>query len=176
MRYYESPSPPSPLDRVQALTDHLGLLAGRVREAVAEAVGETLARLARDAADRLLGPPPEHHVPIHRYGSHPQYEEDPWADPEPEPSSYSSDGEFASMETTERVAMGKALAAGLATAGWWLRRGQPWAAIGAGTAVAAVVAAGARFGRTGQSVTGAVADLMAVAVPLARRATGRLGS
>jgi hypothetical protein len=176
MRYYESPATPSPLDRAQALTDHLGVLSGRVREAVAEAVGETLARLARDAADRLLGPPPEHHVPVHRYGSPSQYEGDPWADPEPETSSHHFDGEPTPMAANEQMALGKALAAGLATAGWWLRRGQPWAAIGAGTAVAAVVAAGARLGRTGQSVTGAVADLMAVAVPLARRASGRLGS
>ena len=55
MRYYKHPPPPSPIDRVQALAEHLTLLGGRVKEAVAEAVTETLARMARNAAERILG-------------------------------------------------------------------------------------------------------------------------
>jgi hypothetical protein len=159
------------MERVQALADHVHLLGGRVREAIAEAVAETLARLARDTADRLFGPSIERPV-VHRYGYPPHPEADPWADPEPEYSQHYGQQEQP-VATSDHANFSRALAAGLATAGWWLRRGQPWAAVGAGVAVAAAVAASGRLGSTGRAVTGAVADLLVVAVPLARRGNGR---
>ena len=53
MRYYYEELP-TPLERVQALAEHLNLLALRVREAVAHAVSETVARLAHDATNQLM--------------------------------------------------------------------------------------------------------------------------
>ena len=172
MRNYHEPAPPTPMDRVQALAEHLHVLGGRVRDAVAEAVAETLARLAHDTTERLFGSSAERPSVVHRYGPSSHSEADPWADPEPQYSPYDSPQEQ-SMPTSEHVTMSRALAAGLATAGWWMRRGQPWAAVGAGVAVAAAVAAGGRLGRTGEAVTGAVADLLVVAVPLARQGSRR---
>lgn len=173
MRYYEHPpGPPSPLDRVQALAEHLTLLGSNVKEAVAEAVTETLARMARDAAERVLGQSLERPSPTYRYGYAQYHEHDPWEEAEEHYHQFEHESE-STMQGTERAVVGRALAAGLAAAGWWLRRGQPWAGVAAGVAVAAAVAAGHRLGRTGKAVSNAVADLVVVAVPLARRSDQR---
>lgn len=112
MRHNElSSPPPSPLDRMQALAEHLTLLADQVRNAVAEAVSQTLSRLAHDAAARLLGPSPDRTNPHHSYGAHSHCDGDPRSDSDSDPQ-YCSARE-SSMESDERIAIDKALATDL---------------------------------------------------------------
>jgi hypothetical protein len=167
MHNYDPPAP-SALERVRDLTEHLADLARRVRAAVAEAVAETLSRIARDAADRLLRPPAAEPV-RERYSG--RYEEvDPWDDSSPaRPENPTMNA--STDRDSNRTALGQAIAAGLAAAGWWARRGSPLAALGAGVTVAAAVASGGYLGRTGRAVIGAMSDLLTLAGPLARGAT-----
>ena len=114
MHYYDSQMP-TPLDRLSDLTDQLADLARRVRMAVTEALAETCARIARDAAERLLRPGPE---PVRGYAG--RYEEDPWDNAPPTQSE-----SYPMTLDRDRAALGQAIAAGLAAAGWWARRGNP---------------------------------------------------
>lgn len=167
--YYEAP--PTPLDRVRALAEHMNLLALRVRQSVSQAVSETVARLARDATDNLMDkltnsvidPDDENYE---EYGS--------W-DRESPRIVVGANGS-PTMSTEQRLAIDRAIAAGLATAAWLLRRGRPWTALGLGTVVAAAVATGSKTGRRGLNMTGTLAELVSLVVPLTRGATRIVGS
>ena len=171
MRYYYE-EPPTPLDRVRALAEHLNLLSLRVRQAVNQAVSETVARLAHDATNQLiekLANPvidPDDEDSREEFGS--------WGR-EPPRIGVGATGSPA-MSTEQRVAIDRAIAAGLATAAWLLRRGRPWTALGLGTAVAAAVATGSKTGRRGLNMTATLAELVSLVVPLTRGATRIVGS
>ncbi|MSR55619.1 MAG: hypothetical protein EXS09_20395 [Gemmataceae bacterium] len=172
MQFYDE-EPPTPLDRVRALAEHLNLLALRVRQAVSQAVSETVARLAHDATsqimDKLANPvidPDDDEDYREEYGS--------WGR-EP-PRIVVGAIESTTMSTEQRVAIDRAIAAGLATAAWLLRRGRPWSALGLGTVVAAAVATGSKTGRRGLNLTGTLAELVSLVVPLTRGATRTVGS
>lgn len=140
-RYYPPDVPPA--DRLRDLGAHLRELADRVREAVAEAVGETLGRLARDAARRWLGRSPFAR-PQHHYQS--PREDGPWADEDPWDEDDQPSEERFAAGTTEppqlRTGVGRVLVTGLLwAAGWWLRR--KYRTVAAITAAIAAVTAAA---------------------------------
>ena len=120
-------------------------LADRVREAVAEAVGETLGRLARDAARRWLGRPGS--TSSRQYPSYQRArpEADPWADDDPwegddRPAHRGGDPTPADPPAHAN-GIGRVLVTGLMwAAGWWLRR-RYRAASAVAAALAAVTAA-----------------------------------
>jgi hypothetical protein len=141
---YDPPDVPA-ADRLRDLGAHLRELADRVREAVAEAVGETLGRLARDAARRWLGRPGS--IAPRRYPAHQpaRRDTDPWADDDPweetdRPTHPSSADEVADPPA-HSTGIGRVLVTGLMwAAGWWLRRRYRTVAA-VTTAIAAVTAA-----------------------------------
>jgi hypothetical protein len=122
---------PTPARRLGELGEHLGAIAHRVREAVADAVGETVARIARDAVDGLLGrrparPPPR---PVRPPSRAPSDDYDPRADDPADDDDRWPAPRFPREEVyrpSPRVPAPRpaapALAAALAGAGWGLRR------------------------------------------------------
>lgn len=144
MNRYDPPDVPA-ADRLRDLGGHLRELADRVREAVAEAVGETLGRLARDAARRWLGRPASSAPAgrLHRRAGNEEDawdEDDPWEEhdrPTPPPPDDSVGGRPAHAN-----GIGRVLVTGLMwAAGWWLRR--RYRAVSAVAAALAAVTAAA---------------------------------
>ena len=161
--YYQEP--PTPLERVQALAEHLNLLSLRVRQAVSQAVSETVARLAHDAPSNLM-------EKLANPVIDPDDDEEEFGYWKQGPPRIIAGGTGSpAMSTEQRVAVDRAIAAGLATATWLLSRGRPWSALGLGTVVAAAVATGSKTGRRGLNLTGTLAELVSLVVPLTRGAT-----
>lgn len=130
MPYFEPQTVPA-WDRLRDLGAHLRELAQRVREAVAEAVGETLGRIARDAARQWLSrdssvEPTTHYRPQYsetRRQANPWTDEDPWSGPEvdevPAPTAHE-------VGPTPFRKVGRAALAGtLWLAGWLVRKKYP---------------------------------------------------
>jgi hypothetical protein len=112
----------------RSLGQQLVELTRQVREAVATTGSETMARLARDAIQRIMGPrwsapAAATHQPT------PAYDSDPWAeDPDQQEWSDSTEPRSEEVRTTEPstqtagLIRSVILAAGLSAASWWLRR------------------------------------------------------
>lgn len=158
-RDYAQP-PPTPMERLQDLGDHLRELAVRVREAVAEAVGETLSRLARDAARQWLGHPAKPDPYSGDYDRH-RDDADPWADDEPE-------DDYGPPMTARQSSAGttgarRTLLSGLLwAAGWCLRKRCPPLAAIAATLAAMTTGGWRRSDSPAVDVLGAVAEVLAL--------------
>ena len=164
-----------PRDRLRDLGQFLTDLALRVRDVVADAVGDTLAGLAKDATRRLLRRPgdPE---PVRPHQTYPYRdpdrrhdaddEHDPWdEDDEDDAPGHAARGSEPDRSENNRPAPEQPswwwgqharglAAAGLWAIGWWLRRrGSPLLAVAAGL-LASVAAA------LGPDPTRAAADLL----------------
>jgi hypothetical protein len=140
---YDPPDVPA-ADRLRDLGAHLRDLADRVREAVAEAVGETLGRLARDAARRWLGrsAPSSRPYPT----DHRARQDDPWADDDPWEEHEAPPRQHPDAAPADSpghsTGIGRALVTGLLwAAGWWLRR--KYRTVAAVTAAIAAITAAA---------------------------------
>jgi hypothetical protein len=143
------------------LSVHLADLSRQVREAVAAVVSDTLGKLAREAVHQLLlrkAPPAAFGAGRQPYRQErdPWRESDPWAERDREEQkeeddywSETDEDETEEDEANEVVPVlaareGRlptaALAAGVATAAWWLRRRGTWpSAVGIGLAAVALV-------------------------------------
>jgi hypothetical protein len=112
-------------------------LAGRLREAVAQAVGQSVAGTVREAVRALLGtdpPEPESPFTAARTGEPSAWWRDdhdrrwpvtpanPWSDPYDDAEEPGRYGSAASSDEPEPARWYRALAAGLEAAAWWLRR------------------------------------------------------
>jgi hypothetical protein len=156
----------------RSLGDHLGRLrrsfdslAEQVREAIARAIGRTVAEAVSEAVDAALAPaedsfPPAHPTYPSRRPSRPwedsdesrwgRQEEDhnpyrrAYADDPADRDPYADDlDEPAEAPGPRRGRLGRALAAGLQAAGWWLNRhpGRLSVVVAVGLGVAAAAAA-----------------------------------
>lgn len=163
-------------DRLDRLRYDLESMHERLRAAVAQAVGQTIADIVQDAVNAVLDTPSYHHdSPDRRYGS-PGYARATWQDAQDPVWRDHPDywHEWDEEEVPQRQAptpklesrasgLGKALMVGCETAAWWLRR---WtgrysalAALGIGLATAAVT-------YTGGPLTGAAIGLAGAALGL----------
>jgi len=155
--------------RLAELGQHLAELSRRVRQAVAEAIRETVAHLGRDAVDRVLGRPllptlpPEHDDdPV----DHREY--DPWDDGEEHLAwqvRHETDAPEVDSETSSSAPIGSAarsaVAIGLAAAGWWLRRqGTFWGAFAIGLAAGGIAAITRRLAGDGFLLVRAAHELL----------------
>jgi hypothetical protein len=122
------------LDHLRCTIDGL---AGRLRDAVAQAVGQSVAGTVHEAVRTLLGTgPPEHESP---YASNrtsepsawwrddpdrrwPVASANPWADPYEEDEEPDHFGRSEPSEEAPPARWYRALAAGFEAAAWWLRR------------------------------------------------------
>jgi hypothetical protein len=154
--------------RLQELCGHLGELAGQVRVAVADAVATTLARVARDAVDRLLRVRPaslSRPMTYHR----PSEEFDPWAegtdpgDPWPRGQPVAPVEQPAREHQSVPPVRATVLSLALRVAGWWLRRGgAPAAALGVGLVAALAALAGGRTVTASLQLADATSELIAL--------------
>jgi hypothetical protein len=162
---YDPPDVPA-ADRLRDLGHHFRELADRVREAVADAVGETLGRLARDAARRWLGRrqpgSPAHGRDRYDDRSPPNrdpWDDDPWEENEPERSKVPAD----IPATGDRIEpkIGRVLVTGLVWAGgWWLRRKYRTIAAVAAAVVAVATAAWPTTSSPALDTLGAAAEAL----------------
>jgi hypothetical protein len=153
--------------RLRELGQHLAEINRRVRAAVAQAVRETVAQLARDAVDCVL--PRRIFDPSmpQRYDD-PEDEFDSWTDDE-EPDCWAVPDEMMAAElvpepfdpaTAVPVAR-SALTLALAAAGWWLRRqGSLWGAFGIGLIAGAAAAVTRRLTGDGWLLVYAAHELL----------------
>jgi hypothetical protein len=171
MDWRQSALPSGPhfiLVRLQELCEHLGELAAQVRVAVADAIAATLARVGRDAVERLLFvrkaslPRP---ITYQRPGD----DFDPWAEGPDLEGPWASGQPVAPIEQPARErqcgGLGRAsvMSVALRAAGWWLRRGgAPAAALGVGLVAALAALAGGRTVTASLQLAGATSELIAL--------------
>jgi hypothetical protein len=154
--------------RLHELREHMGELAAQVRVAVADAVAATLARVARDIVDRLLG---VRSANLSRPATYqrPSDEFDPWAEAPDLAGPWSGCQLNAPVEPSapegQSRSPGRAsvLSVALRAVSWWLRRGgRPAAARGIGLATALVAVAGGRPVTASLELAGATSELIAL--------------
>jgi hypothetical protein len=181
------PLPPGLARRLAAHGDRLhaalSALAGRLREAVAQAVGSTVAGAVREALQAVVATPPAGPAPLRQrppplfpaWGAPYGPDDDPYADDDPRPEDGPADepdpaparagaGRPVAAPPAAAPRRGRwqqALAVGCQAAAWWLRRqagrGAALAALGLG-----LVAAAAAF-TAGAGLAGAALGLLTLA-------------
>jgi hypothetical protein len=151
--------------RLRELGQHLAELSQRVREAVIQAVRETIAQLARDAVDSLLH--------RHQFGSaemslpdDPEGTYDPWDDVDPYSVRPFRESVRAFSRPTSQAPTppsGRSVVAlALAAAGWWLRQRGSWlGALAVGLIAGFVACVAQRLADDGLLVVQAVHELLA---------------
>jgi hypothetical protein len=171
MDWRQSALPSGPhfiLVRLQELCEHLGELAAQVRVAVADAIAATLARVGRDAVERLLFVR-KASLPRPMTYQRPRDEFDPWAegtepgDPWASGQPVAPVGQSAREHQSAAPVRATVLSVALRAAGWWLRRGgAPAAALGVGLVTALAALAGGRTVTASLQLAGATSELIAL--------------
>jgi hypothetical protein len=158
--------------RLRELGQHLAEIGKRVREAVTQAIRETMAQLARDAVDRVL---PRRFYGPRVFGERDFAEDhyDPWQDEVVEEDSWTAsevpdDDEPASSSASAAPVGRSSMALALAAASWWLRRqGTLWGAFGVGLVAVALATVTCHWARDSLLLVPAAHDLMTYRAALA---------
>lgn len=155
--------------RLNQLGEHLRILAGRVRESVAEAVGETVSCTIRDSLGRLWSGQRILETPLRQAPApreHDWYddrERDPWGQ-EPGPWDGPVDYSRHSTRAPEPVLpKSSALVLAMQMAGWWMyRRGTLAGALGLGLVVGSVALIGGRIAKSGLGLIESASTIFAL--------------
>jgi hypothetical protein len=157
-------------EHLHDLAEHLGLLSARVRQTVAEAIGDTLGRTVKDLLNRcwsgqpVIEPPsPRRDDPIDpdnwRYADEEQSRHrsaSEWDEAYPVPEQRQSPAEQPAARPTAGL-----LALALHAAGWWLRRRGAWlGALGVGALVGGAALLGGQAAIIGLGLAEAIGEVL----------------
>ena len=166
---------------LHGLADHLRRLSVRVRESVAEAIGDTVARAVKSVLHRGLSGEPILKPP-NRYPDRDDWDyrsaESPWP---PDDTDWEGDFESEPQRRQETVDKPSRSARGLCSialqvAGWWLRRRGSWlGATGLSLLLGGVAVIGGPIAVVGLGVAETLLDLLALQQALAGGAAALSG-
>ena len=169
---------PSVHDRLVRLTQTLGVLKERVREAVATEMGRVVADAVRDVLTAALRHRPVETGEPDRPRDYRRAESDPWADDEPDPwepkrSAYPERDERTYRSQPEetitpapRTGWAKAVSVGMSVVKWLHARRLPlWPCVGFGALVGAVSVSSGRLVRAIVAAVVTAVDLIGLTQP-----------